>query len=143
MTRSPTLVAAFCAAAVVALLLSVAASSAGESKLGCTVLAAKVGILSAKLPKKVKLDATGRSGAGIDRLICKDLTGDGRKDMVASVFSGGTAGVEASGIVEIDPLYAADGTDPNCCPSRGYDHTLYRWKSGKFVVGRTWHTRSP
>src|SRR6266540_3081866 len=110
MTRSPTLVAAFCAAAVVALLLSVAASSAGESKLGCTVLAAKVGILSAKLPKKVKLDATGRSGAGID---------------------------------EIDPLYAADGTDPNCCPSRGYDHTLYRWKSGKFVVGRTWHTRSP
>ncbi|HEX9415918.1 MAG TPA: hypothetical protein VF895_04355 [Gaiellaceae bacterium] len=172
MTRSPTLVAAFCAAAVVALLLSVAASSAGESKLGCTVLAAKVGILSAKLPKKVKLDATGRSGAGIDRLICKDLTGDGRKDMVASVFSGGTAGVEAwvvfratprgwklvfrrldlyragirlapAGIVEIDPLYAADGTDPNCCPSRGYDHTLYRWKSGKFVVGRTWHTRSP
>lgn len=170
MTRPFPVIAAFCSAAVLCLSLAVTASGAPDAVPACTALAAKAGILSSNLPRKIKQDAAGRTGAGIDRLICRDLTGDGRKDMVASIFSGGTAGVEAwvvfratsngwklvfrrlnlyragirstpAGIVEFDPVYGAN--DPNCCPSRGYDHTLYRWKAGKFVVGRTWHTRKP
>jgi hypothetical protein len=170
MTRPPTVIAGLCSATVLALSLTVAASSAPVALPACTALAAKAGILSSNLPRRVKQDATGHFGAGLDRLICRDLTSDGRKDMVASVFSGGTAGVEAwvifratsnrwklafrrvnlykvgirstpGGIVEIDPVYRAN--DPNCCPSGGYDHTLYHWKSGKFSAGRTWHTRKP
>ncbi len=129
---------------------------------------AKAAIISSKnLPERVRLDATGRYGAGVDTLICRDLTHDGRIDMAASVNSGGTAGIEAwvafrvtnnrwkmifhrtglykalirylaGDIVETDPVYKA--RDPVCCPTGGFDHQRFHWRVRRFVVVRTWHT---
>ena len=155
------------AVAVLAANVAVPASASGPT---CSRPAAKRAIVASKLPQRVKIDASGRFGAGIDRLICRDLTGDGRKDMVASIFSGGTAGDHAwlvfaqtqrgwklalrrlnlykvgiraasGGVVETLPIYHAD--DPNCCTSGGFNHRLYRFRHGRFVVARTWHTAKP
>ena len=144
--------------------------SPAASSQPCSRAAAKRAIAASNLPKRVKIDASGRYGAGIDRLICRDLTGDGQKEMVASIFSGGTAGdhswlvfaatrrgwklafrrlnlykvgirAASHGIVETLPVYNQD--DANCCPSGGFDHRLYRWRHGQFVVARSWHTKGP
>jgi hypothetical protein len=117
---------------------------------------------------KVKRDAAGRAGSGIDRLICKDLTYDGRKDMVASVYSGAAVGVEAwvffravpsgwrlafsrSGLVrakirvaavsvlESDPVYRGGDRKP-CCPTGGLKHYRFQWQRGKMAKTRVWHT---
>jgi hypothetical protein len=92
-------------------------------------------------------------GAGIDRLVYGDLTGDGKPDVAVTVFSGGTAGDIAyyvlttqggtlhaiqhsnheykigvqiyKGQLEVTrPLYAKN--DPNCCPSH-LEVTDYRY----------------
>jgi hypothetical protein len=156
------------AVAGAAFVLSVSAFSDAAGGTACSLRAARAAIGSSNLPAPVKEDASARY-SGIDRLICRDLTGDGRNDMVATVHSGGTAGVEAwvafkrvgrgwklvfrrlghkvlirsvpVGIVEIAPVYM-DG-DPNCCPSGGFDHTLFKWKSGRFAVARSWHSKKP
>jgi hypothetical protein len=136
----------------------------------CSRAAARRAIAASKLPQRVKIDASGRYGAGIDRVICRDLTGDDQQEMIASIFSGGTAGdhswlvfaptqrgwklafrrlnlykvgirAESNGIVETLPVYNPD--DPNCCPSGGFDHRLYRWSRGRFAVARSWHTKRP
>jgi hypothetical protein len=106
----------------------------------------------------------GGGGAGIDRLVYGDLTGDGKPDVVVTIFSGGTAGDIAYYVlttqggrlhaiqrsneeykvgVEIykgnlqvtRPLYAS--ADPNCCPSH-LEVTVYHYRSGTMaVVSRT------
>ena len=94
MPRPLTAVAAAGVAAFACIALSATATGAPRVAAPCTLLAAKSGILSSSLPMRLKHDAAGREGSGIDRLICRDLTRDGRKDMVASVFSK-ARGVEA------------------------------------------------
>jgi hypothetical protein len=136
----------------------------------CSRAAAKRAVAASRLPQRVKIDASGRYGGGIDMLICRDLTGDDQTELIASIFSGGTAGdhswlvfaptqrgwklafrrlnlykvgirAGSNGIVETLPVYNPD--DPNCCPSGGFDHRLYRWRHGRFVVARSWHTNGP
>ena len=41
----------------------------------------------------------------------------------------------------MQPVYRRN--DPNCCPTGGFDHTLYRWNGRKLVVDRTFHTARP
>ena len=104
-----------------------------------------------------------------DELICFDFTRDGRPDLAVTVASGGTAGDigwvvlrrtitggwrlalsrtgyklalfrVGSDLVDSQPVYAR--TDPNCCPSRGFDHTRWHWNGSRFVKIRSWHTKS-
>ena len=105
----------------------------------------------------------------VGAVICFDATADGRMDMAVSVVSGGTAGdvgwlffaakpdgwrLAGSGVgyklwvlrsgtaLEVrQPVYRK--ADPNCCPTGGLDHTLYRWGGSRLVAGRTWHTSGP
>jgi hypothetical protein len=103
---------------------------------------------------------TGGGGAGIDRLVYGDLTGDGKPDVAVTVFSGGTAGDIAyyvlttqggtlhaiqhsnqeykvgvqiyKGRLEVTrPLYAS--SDPNCCPSH-LEVTDYRYNGRTMAV---------
>ncbi|MEO9177065.1 MAG: hypothetical protein ABI317_16245 [Gaiellales bacterium] len=102
----------------------------------------------------------GGEGAGIDRLVYGDLTGDGVPDVVVPIFSGGTAGDIAYYVLSTQggklhaiqrenseykvgtkiiggklqvtrPLYS--GADPNCCPSH-LEITLYRYDGHRLVL---------
>ncbi|HTZ06620.1 MAG TPA: hypothetical protein VMB53_12850 [Gaiellaceae bacterium] len=132
----------------------------------CAIPAARRAILAA--PALRTLRPTLENGGGPDRVICHDLTRDGRGDMAVTIFSGGTAGdiawvvfrrTAAGGwklahaqlhayevglvrrgadLVESQPIYRRN--DPNCCPSGGFDHTRYHWNGSRFVVTRRTHT---
>lgn len=107
---------------------------------------------------KAQIRETG-FGGGLDRLLYGDVTGDGQKDVVATIFSGGTAGDiaffvlsgEGSGLHTIKasndeykigvaivkgklqvtrPIYAK--TDPNCCPQH-LEITTYRYNGTRLV----------
>lgn len=106
--------------------------------------------------------------ANADALICFDFTRDGRSDLAVTVASGGTAGDIGwvvlrrvtggwrlalsrtgykiglfrlgSDLASSQPVYAK--TDPNCCPTRGYDHERWHWNGARFVKIRNWHTKS-
>lgn len=170
----PQLVPALAAAGVAALsgvFLTSAASAPDADAPPCTLLAAKSGILASSLPAQVKRDAAGRNGSGIDRLICRDLTYDGRKDMVATVASGRPIGIEAwvffhamgngwklsfrridlvrasvklsgTAVLESDPVYR-DTDERPCCPTGGTRHYRFGWQRGKMVTIRVWHTQGP
>jgi hypothetical protein len=170
MTRLLTVLAAVGVASLSGVFLTASASSAPDGGASaCTLLAAKSGILASNLPKRVKRDAVGKEGSGIDRLICHDLTYDGRKDMVASVRAGGAAGVEAwvffrsvargwklsfrridlirakikiagEAIVESDPVYRRGDKRP-CCPTGGSKHYRFEWQGGRMLTARVWRTR--
>jgi hypothetical protein len=110
-----------------------------------------------------------RGYAGVDRVICADLTGDGRPELAVTFFSGGTAGdtgwavfvssghgwrvafrqlraykvglyARGGDLVEVQPIYRA--SDPNCCPTGGFAHRSVHWNGRRFAVVRRWLTRS-
>jgi hypothetical protein len=111
----------------------------------------------------VRVDPT-----SVDQVLCFDFTRDGRTDLAASIASGGTAGdigfvvfratsagwrvaltgngyklglARAGGdLVETQPIYRKN--DPNCCPTGGFDHRRFHWNGAKFVVARSWHTKT-
>jgi hypothetical protein len=100
----------------------------------------------------------------VDGTICFPLPG-GKKAMVVTIGSGGTAGDigwaiyvgggdrwtpalvrggyklglvrKTADLVETDPIYRKN--DPNCCPSGGFAHTRWHWNGRRFAVVRTWH----
>jgi hypothetical protein len=43
-------------------------------------------------------------------------------------------------LVSSQPIYRKN--DPNCCPTGGFDHLRFHWDGTRFVVARSWHTRS-
>ena len=167
MPRPLTAAAAAGVAAFCCFLLTTTATSARQTPASCTLLEAKSSILASNLPARVRQDAAGREGGGIDRLICRDLTSDGRKDMVASVYAPGV-GVEAwvfiralkkawkldyrrtglmrakvtvsgTAVTETEPVYRPGDSKP-CCPSGGQKHHRFKWRSGKMVQVRAWQT---
>jgi hypothetical protein len=103
------------------------------------------------------------------QVLCFDATGDRVTDMAVSLFSGGTAGDvgwvffaakpggwrlagqgtgyklllrrTAAGLEVVQPVYRR--SDPNCCPTGGFDHTVFRWNGTKLVTDRSFHTNSP
>jgi hypothetical protein len=132
----------------------------------CTAHAARHAILAA--PALRSLRATLENGGGPDRLICHDLTRDGKGDMAVTVFSGGTAGDTAwvvfrragngwklayaqlhaykvglfrSGgdLIESQPIYRKN--DPNCCPSGGFAQRRFHWNGKTFVVTQRRHSK--
>lgn len=99
--------------------------------------------------------------AGLNTVICRDVTDDGTRDAIYTVLSGGTAGPTRFGVIRggdrvrivrewegykvtIDrvgrrrfdvqqPFYDSD--DANCCPS-AFDVFPYRWNGTKFKRGK-------
>jgi hypothetical protein len=151
-----------------AILVLVAAMTTGSARATtdatCNAAAAKAAILRTSALRS--LWPTLRLGGGVDRVLCHDLTGDGKQDMAATIFSGGTAGDTAwvvfrrvgtrwqlahqelhvykvalslmgTDLVESQPVYLAN--DPNCCPTGGFNHRRFHWNGSRFVVARRWH----
>ena len=102
-------------------------------------------------------------------MLCLDFTRDGRTDLAFTIAGGGTAGDVGFAVLRVTRtgggrlalarsgyklgLFRLGGdlvgsqliyrkNDPNCCPTAGFDHTRYHWNGKRFVVARTWHTRS-
>jgi hypothetical protein len=151
-------------------LLSVAAVLAAVVCLGpsrapgatCTVAGARQLVAS----------LVGPGTRGADKVMCHDFTGDGRPDLAVTIASGGTAGdvgfvvfrsipfkvgpgwqvvLNRKGyklglfrvgddLVGSQPIYRKN--DPNCCPTGGFDHLRFHWNGKRFIVARSWHTRS-
>jgi hypothetical protein len=111
----------------------------------------------------------GRLHAGIDRVLFRDLTGDGNSEDIVTVFSGGTAGDiafyvlsgEGSGLHLIKasnqeykigvkvvggklqvtrPLYRA--SDPNCCPAH-LEITTYGYDGVRLVSVSSVRIKTP
>jgi hypothetical protein len=154
------------AAVAVAAAATVPGGAAGAT--GCSVAAARAAIAKAR-PRLALLGPKEPITPGMaGRVLCFDVTGDGRGDMAVSLFSGGTAGdvgwllfvprgagwrlagsgsgyklgVFRSGsrLLAVQPVYRRN--DPNCCPTGGFDRTLYRWDGVRLVVARAWHTKT-
>ena len=143
--------------------------AAPAAALTCSLAAARALVRSTRLTVPASQSDSGGayriSPADLDGTICFPLPG-GRKAMVVTVGSGGTAGDidwavyvshgnawklalirggyklglgrrGAGDIVETDPIYKKN--DANCCPSGGFAHARWHWNGEKFTVVRTWH----
>ena len=151
-----------------ALLLAFAAPSYADSHAGRAEI--KQFLLSdSSVSPRVK--ATIREGhdEGIDRILFRDLTGDGNSEDIVTIFSGGTAGDiafyvltgEGSGLHPIKasnqeykigvkvvagklqvtrPLYAKN--DPNCCPAH-LEITTYRYDGVRLVSASKKRIKTP
>src|SRR4051794_41611497 len=155
--------------AVLALALAAGApAGARPQRSVCPKAAAGAAIRASTLPEDVK-DLTRQRFAGVDSIICHDLTRDGRADMAVTLASGGTAGDIAwaafarkpagwrlaganpaaykllllrtgRDLVETQPVYRKN--DPNCCPTGGFDHRRFHWNGRALAVTRRWHDAS-
>jgi hypothetical protein len=151
---------------VSALVAAQAASPAAT--LGCSSKAARAAIAAARPRLALTGDKELITPGMADKVLCFDVTGDGRTDMAVSLFSGGTAGdvgwlvfarrgagwrLAGSGtgyklglfrsgrrLVAVQPVFRKN--DPNCCPTGGYDWTSLRWNGRRLVVARSWHTKN-
>jgi hypothetical protein len=148
--------------------LTVAPANAAE-RTPCNLAAAKRAIAATKLRMKLLGDSTVRvAPSSADQVICQDFTRDGRADLAVTIASGGTAGDVGFAVFRSTPngwqvalarngyklgLFRAGGdlvssqpiykqNDPNCCPTGGFDHQRFHWNGKRFVVARSWHTRS-
>ena|SRR5438105_2160092 len=127
-------------------------------KLPCTVLVARDRIISSpKLPRSVRNDAAGMNGGGVDHLICRDVTADGRTDMTVLITSTATSGVTAWVTFRAKRKWSlalarvhvrmcrvkyrhGDLVETQPAAAGGYDHRRYHWQDKHFVVLRKWHT---
>jgi hypothetical protein len=161
-------VAARLSLAALVVLVAAALSPVGSAAPKCTDAVARSAIRTTK-PRLAPFgppQVFQASSAG--QLLCFDATGDGATDMAVSLFSGGTAGdvgwvffaakpdgwrlagsstgykllLRRAGtkLEVVQPVYRKN--DPNCCPTGGFDHTLFGWNGKRLVAGRTWHTKS-
>lgn len=128
----------------------------------CTVDAAKAAIVRSHLKMRMLGDsATHVDPNSVDELVCSGDT------MAVTIASGGTAGdiglilfrrtaagwrpeLKRGGYklgifragADLDtsqPVY--EKTDPNCCPTGGFDHVRWHWNGTRFAVARAWHTK--
>ena len=150
-------------------LMAVTATTSQAAPAACGVETAHAAIRSTHLKMTLLGEAPTRvDPASADQVICFDFTRDGRLDLAVTIASGGTAGDvgfvvfrgTAAGwrvaltrggyklglfrvggnVVSSQPVYGK--TDPNCCPTGGFDHMRYHWNGSTFTVARTWHTKS-
>ena len=166
------LVAVIAAASLWALTFAVGspAMHGAATRPKCSVLTARDRILMSSLPRRIKDAVAGKNGGGVDRIICRDVTRDRRKDMAVLIASGGpeegnawvvfrnkrgrwklalrrlrvyqaSVKVKHADLIEVSAVLLKD--DDKCCPTGGYDHRRFRWKPnvGHFVVVRFWHTK--
>jgi hypothetical protein len=149
--------------------LAVSPARAAEQKQPCNLAVAKQAITKTKLRMKLLGPDTVRvAPSSVNRVLCWDFTRDGRLDMTVTIASGGTAGDVGFAVFRMTPtgwavalarngyklgLFQVEGdpvssqpiyrkNDPNCCPTGGFDHLRFHWNGKRFVVARSWHTRS-
>jgi hypothetical protein len=125
----------------------------------------KVVLNDPHVPPRVRAIVRAGHGAGLDRPLYGDLTGDGSDEVAVPIFSGGTAGdvalfvysldggrlrdiyaapslykiaarIRHGALVYVEPVYKA--SDPNCCPSSFRRLTL-GYRDGKLRVVRVEH----
>jgi hypothetical protein len=150
-------------------MLAAMTAPAHAARAGCNLATARAAIASTHLRMTLLGDSATRvDPKSADEVLCFDFTRDGRRDLAVTIASGGTAGdigfavfrraaggwrvalarsgyklglFRAGGdVVSSQPIYRKN--DPNCCPSGGFDHTRFHWNGVRFVVARSWHTRS-
>lgn len=155
--------------AVAVLALAASTASAHGASAACNLATAKRAIASTQLRMQLLGPGVARvDPSSADQVICFDFTRDGRVDVAVTIASGGTAGdigfavfrataagwrvalardgyklglVRVGGdLVSTQPVYRKN--DPNCCPTGGFDHVRFHWNGVRFVVARSWHTRS-
>ena len=155
------------------LALALVLTSAGVADAGTHAGKAEIKnflLFSAGVSPRVKATIRdGRFHAGIDRIVFRDLTGDGNAEDIVTVFSGGTAGdiafyvltgegsglhfIKASnreykigvkvvgGMLQVTrPLYRAN--DPNCCPAQ-LEITSYRYDGVRLVSASKKRVKTP
>jgi hypothetical protein len=137
--------------------------------MGCDRAAARAAIASTQLRMTLLGSSPTRvDPRSADQILCHDFTRDGRLDLAVTIASGGTAGDVGfavfratsagwrvalartgyklglfrvgSDLGSSQPVYRKN--DPNCCPTGGFDHRRYHWNGARFVVARSWHTKS-
>jgi hypothetical protein len=156
------------ALSAVVLVVATAAWPSSPASAMCSLTAARAAIAQTKPRLALIGDKVLITPDQADRVVCFDVVGDGRIDMAVSLASGGTAGDVGwlllvpsdarwrladsgsgyklglfhlgSGLEVVQPVYRAN--DPNCCPTGGFDHSLYRWNGSRLVVARAWHTKT-
>jgi hypothetical protein len=154
---------------LVATLAALAAAPAHAARTTCSLAAAKRAIAATHLRMQLLGDTAVRvAPSSADQVLCHDFTRDGRTDVAVTIASGGTAGDVGFAVFRATPggwqvalarsgyklgLFRLDGdlassqpiyrkNDPNCCPTGGFDHLRFHWNGSRFVVARSWHTRS-
>jgi hypothetical protein len=152
-----------------ALVLSAAAPASADSHAGKAEIKSFLLSTPTVSPRVKATIRDGRFDAGIDRVLFRDLTGDGKAEDIVTIFSGGTAGDiafyvlsgEGSGLHFIKasnkeykigvkvvagqlqvtrPLYRA--SDPNCCPAH-LEITTYRYDGVRLVSALKKRIRTP
>jgi hypothetical protein len=155
--------------ALAAAVVAATTAPAQGARTGCGRAAAKAAIKSTHLRMKLLGDSSTRvDPESADQALCFDFTHDGRLDLAITIASGGTAGdigfavfrATSAGwrvalardgyklglarrggdVVSTQPVYR--NNDPNCCPTGGFDHLRFHWNGTRFVVARSWHTKS-
>lgn len=143
--------------------------SAHATRAACDRAMGRAAIASTHLRMTLLGDSPSRVDSNsVNQVLCHDFTRDGRLDLGVTIASGGTAGdigfavfrgtragwrvalamdgyklgiFRVGGdLVSSQPVYRKE--DPNCCPTGGFDHRRYHWNGARFVVERSWHTRS-
>jgi hypothetical protein len=151
-----------------ALLLAFAAPSSADTHAGRGEIRQFL-LSSSSVSPRVKATIREGHGEGIDRILFRDLTGDGNSEDIVTIFSGGTAGDiafyvltgEGSGLHPIKasnqeykigvkvvagtlqvtrPLYAKN--DPNCCPAH-LEITTYRYDGVRLVSASKERVKTP
>jgi hypothetical protein len=151
-----------------ALLLAFAAPSSADTHAGRGEIRQFL-LRSSSVSPRVKATIREGHGEGIDRILFRDLTGDGNSEDIVTIFSGGTAGDiafyvltgEGSGLHPIKasnqeykigvkvvagtlqvtrPLYAKN--DPNCCPAH-LEITTYRYDGVRLVSASKERVKTP
>lgn len=133
----------------------------------CSARGAVAAIDASSLPKWVAGLAHGANDGSVSNVQCRDVTRDGRAEMIAEMFGGGTAGnvawlvfrriggawrlalfqhygemiavdVANGDPVETTPIYRKN--DGHCCPSGGILHRRFHWNGSRFVLAKRWVT---
>lgn len=117
-------------------------------------------------PKYAEVTEGGYGGIG--QILCADVTGDGTKDALYSLLSGGTGGAFNWGLVVGDgeqPRVATVGGgyklavalldgkvqtgqpvyrrgDANCCPRGGFRIRTYRWNGTRLALASNKHVKT-
>ncbi len=155
--------------ALAAVVFAATAAPAQSTRAGCGRATARAAIASTHLRMTLLGDSATRvDPKSADAVLCFDFTRDGRLDLAVTIASGGTAGAIGFAVFRATPngwrvvlarngyklgLFRMGGdlvssqpvyrrNDPNCCPTGGFDHLRFHWNGVRFVVARSWHTKS-
>ncbi len=145
-------------------LVAGAAPGASAASLACSKPAVST-VLRAQVPTFAE---TEMNSGGLGDMRCADFTGDGTRDVLYTILSGGTGGAFVWGMIAadgaapkvvttggggsklaidrlgarpqvLDPIYRRG--DGNCCPTGGARIRTFRWNGTRLVLASTRRVR--